>query len=53
MTCAPDGRKKMDDYLKYDFTLTIDQLKKNQKEYDGNIMVIINGYYYDLKKEED
>ena len=38
---------------RYDWSLTIEQLKQIEQEYDGTIFVIINGEYYELKGVED
>lgn len=43
----------MQDFRKYDFTLTIDRLKEIQAEYDGPILVVINGEYYELKNDNE
>lgn len=44
----------MQDFRKYYnyYNLTIDRLKEIQKEYNGSIVVIINGEYYNLINEE-
>lgn len=42
----------LQEYKRYDFTVTIEKLKEIQKEYDGEITVIINGMYYELKRPE-
>lgn len=41
----------MQDFTRYDYTLTLERLGEIQKEYDGAILVIINGEYYELKRE--
>lgn len=43
----------MQDFSRYSYKLTLDDLKKAQEEWDGPIVVIINGEYYDLVKEEE
>lgn len=41
----------MQDFTKYDFTLTVDDLKRIIADGE-NVTVIINGEYYDLKGGE-
>lgn len=41
----------MQDFRTYDYTLTIDRLKEIQAEYAGDIVIIINGEYYNLIQE--
>lgn len=43
----------MQDFTRYDYTLTLERLREIQKEYDGAILVIINGEYYELKREAE
>ena len=42
----------MQDFRNYNYNLTIDDLKKAQEEWDGPIVIIINGEYYNLIMEE-
>lgn len=42
----------MQEYKDYDFTLTIEDLKRVQQEWQGDITVIVNGMFYELVKEK-
>lgn len=41
----------MQDFGTYNYNLTIEDLKKAQKDWNGPIVVIINGEYYNLVRE--
>lgn len=43
----------MQDFRTYNYNLTIEDLKKAQDEWDGPIVIIINGEYYNLITEEE
>ena len=43
----------MQDFNKYNFSITLDDLKRFMQDYDGDIVVVINGEFYDLEVSDD
>ena len=43
----------MQDFRKFDFTITTEELAKAAEKITNDIIIIINGEYYTLKKPEN